>query len=182
MKCIGVFCSARELSGEYTKPTEEFARMMAEQGYSLVWGGSDVGLMSVIAHGVRDGGGRIIGVSVDLFAHLAHKDPDEMIIARDLGDRKAMMLKRSDAVVVLPGGTGTLDEAMAMIEERKNGLHDKPIVILNLADFYAGLRMNFFRMRDEGFLHRPLDEVVYFADTPQDAIEYINRHLTVSVR
>jgi uncharacterized protein (TIGR00730 family) len=177
MKYIGVFCSARDLPEEYANPAEAFARLMAGHGYSLVWGGSDVGLMNVVAKGVRDGGGRLVGVSIDLFAHVAHKSPDEMIVARDLGERKATMLERSDAVVVLPGGTGTLDEAMAIIEARKNGLHDKPIVILNVADFYAGLKTQFFRMRDEGFLHRPLDEVVYFADTPHEAMDYINDRL-----
>lgn len=177
MKYIGVFCSARDLPERYAKPAEAFARLMAAQGYGLVWGGSDIGLMSVVANGVRDGGGLLVGVSVDLFAHVAHKSPDEMIIARDLGERKATMLERSDAIVVLPGGTGTLDEAMAIVEARKNGLHDKPIVILNLADFYAGLKTQLFKMRDEGFLHRPLEDVVYFADTPDDALDYINRQL-----
>jgi uncharacterized protein (TIGR00730 family) len=178
MKYIAVFCSAKDLPEQYTKPTEEFAELMAENGYGLVWGGSDVGLMKVIAAGVRKGGGKLVGISIDLFAHVAHKDPDEMIIAKDLGERKAMMLERSDAVVMLPGGTGTLDEIMDVIEERKNHLHDKPIVILNVAQFYDGFKTQLLKMKDEGFLHRPLEEIVYFADTPEEAVKYINNHLT----
>lgn len=179
MKYIAVFCSAKDLPEKYTKPAEEFARLIAESGYHLVWGGSDVGLMKIMAAGVRKGGGKIVGVSTGLFKHVMHKDPDEMIIAKDLGERKAMMLKRSDAVVMLPGGTGTLDEATDIIEDKKNKLHDKPIVILNIAGFYDGLKTQFEKMRDEGFLHRPLEETVYFADTPEDAIAYIHGQLTV---
>ena len=178
MKYIAVFCSAKDLPEKYTKPAEEFSRLIAENGYHLVWGGSDVGLMKIMAAGVRKGGGRIVGVSTGLFSHVAHKDPDEMVIAKDLGERKATMLKRSDAVVSLPGGTGTLDEITDIIEEKKNRLHDKPIIVLNIAGFYDGLKMQFLKMRDEGFLHRPLEEMVYFADSPQNAITYIDRKLT----
>lgn len=177
MKYIAVFCSAKELPERYTQPTEEFAKLIAEHGYHLVWGGSDTGLMRVVARGVREGGGKLLGVSVDLFKDVVHKSPDEMIIANDLGERKATMLERSDAVVMLPGGTGTLDETTDIIEEKKNHLHEKPIIVLNIDHFYDGLKIQFEKMRDEGFLHRPLEELVYFADTPQEAMVYINQHL-----
>lgn len=177
MKYIAVFCSAKELPENYTKPTEEFAKLIAENGYHLVWGGSDTGLMRAVAKGVREGGGKLVGVSVDLFKDVAHKTPDEMIIAKDLGERKATMLERSDAVVMLPGGTGTLDETTDIIEEKKNHLHEKPIIVLNIDHFYDGLKMQFEKMRDAGFLHRPLEELVYFVNTPQETIEYLNKQL-----
>lgn len=177
MKYIAVFCSARDLDKKYVLPTEEFARLIAKNGYDLVWGGSDVGLMKIIAAEVRAGGGKLIGISTGLFSHIAHKSADEMIIAKDLGERKAIMLKRSDALVMLAGGTGTLDEITDIIEHKKHGLHNKPIVILNTENFYEGLKTQLLRMRDEGFLQRPIDELVYFADTPQEAIDYIKKNL-----
>jgi hypothetical protein len=178
MKYIAVFCSAKDLPEKYTKPTEEFARLIAENGYHLVWGGSDTGLMKVIAKGVREGGGKLVGVSIDLFKHVAHTSADEMIVAKDLGERKTVMLERSDAIVMLPGGTGTLDEITDIIEHRKNKLHDKPIVILNIEHFYDGFQTQLNKMRDEGFLHRSLDELVFFAKTPEDAIKYLVQMLS----
>ncbi len=177
MKYVAVFCSAADLPEKYTTPTEEFAKLIAQNGYHLVWGGSNTGLMKVVAKGVREGGGNLVGVSIDLFKHVVHKSADEMIIAKDLGERKATMLVRCDAIVMLPGGTGTLDEITDIIERRKNRLHDKPIVILNIAHFYDGLEQQLYKMRDEGFLHRPLDELLYFVTTPSEAIEYIAKSL-----
>lgn len=174
MKNIGVFCSAKDLPEKYTLPARRFSKLIAESGYNLVWGGSDVGLMKVVAKGVREGGGKILGVSIDLYSHVAHKDPDEMVIAKDLGERKATMLKMSDAIVCLPGGSGTLDEITDIIEEKKSNLHNKTIIVLNTANFYSGLKIQFNKMDEEGFLHRPLDELVYFVDTPEQALEYIN--------
>jgi predicted Rossmann-fold nucleotide-binding protein len=74
MKHICVFCSANNLEEKYTKPASEFAKLMAENGYSLVWGGSDVGLMKVIADGVKAGGGKLVGVSMEMIKDTAHKD------------------------------------------------------------------------------------------------------------
>ena len=173
MKHIAVFCSAQELDEKYNEPAKELARLIAENGYHLVWGGSDKGLMKTIAAGVREGGGRLVGVSVHFLSHMIHKSADEMIIAKDLGERKATMLKRCDAVVTLVGGTGTLDEITDIMELKRHNLHDKPIVILNTDNFYEGLRIQLKKMKDDGLLSRPIDELIIFADTPQEAMDHI---------
>ncbi len=179
MKYIGVFCSANDLEEKYTKPAEEFAKLLTEHSYHLVWGGSDMGLMKAIASAVQEGGGKLIGISVAFLQHAARKDADEMVIAKDLGERKAMLLSRSDAIVMLVGGTGTLDEITDVIELKKHGHHNKPIVILNTENFYEGLKVQFQKMKDDGFISQveSLDDLVYFADKPQEAMEYINKLL-----
>ena len=108
---------------------------------------------------------------------VARKDADEMIIAKTLGERKALLLERSHAVVMLVGGIGTLDEVMEMVELKKHHLHNKPIVLLNSANFYEGLKIQLQKMEDEGFMQRPLEELIHFTDTPAEAINYINKHL-----
>ncbi|MBR7678896.1 LOG family protein, partial [Streptomyces daliensis] len=85
-------------------------------GHSLVWGGSDVGLMKVVADGVQGAGGRLVGISVEFLAAKAREGADEMIITADLAERKALLLQRADAIVVMVGGTGTLDEATEILE------------------------------------------------------------------
>ncbi len=96
-----------------------------------------------------------------------------MVIAKDLAKRKALMLARSDAVVVMPGGLGTLDEATEILEQRKHGLHDKPVVLLNTAGFYDGLTLQFRRMEQEGFLPVPLAELVFLADEGAAALAHL---------
>ncbi len=172
---VCVFCSANELPEKYTKPSEEFARLLAERGHTLVWGGSDVGLMKRIASGAQAAGAKIIGVSVEFLSQSARENADEMIVAKDLGERKATMLSRSDALVMMVGGLGTLDEVTEVIEHKKHGHHSKPIVVLNTDGFYDGLNVQLLRMESEGMLRGPLYDLVYFAHSPTDAISYIER-------
>lgn len=177
MKYIAVFCSANDLADKYTQPAKKFAKLLAENKYNLVWGGSDHGLMKIMASEVQDGGGKIVGISVEFLKHFARKGADEMIIAKDLGERKSTILKRSDAIVVLVGGIGTLDEITEILELKKHQVHDQPIVILNTENFYEGLKVQLQKMKDDRFITRDLDELVYFADTPEEVISHLNKEL-----
>lgn len=170
---ICVFLSAAELDERYTTPAREFAELIGKGGHTLVWGGSDVGLMKVIADGVHRHGGRLVGISVEFLHHKARKDAHEMVIAPDLEARKAQLLARADAVVVMVGGTGTLDEATDILELKKHGLHSKPVVLLNTAGFYDGLKQQLQRMDAEGFLPLPLTELVFFAEDAAGALAYL---------
>jgi uncharacterized protein (TIGR00730 family) len=170
---ICVFLSAAELDERYTRPARDFAEAIGKGGHTLVWGGSNTGLMKVVADGVQETGGRLVGVSVELFRETARVDADEMVFAKDLAERKALLIAASDAVVVMVGGLGTLDEATEILELRKHKLHEKPVVLLNTAGFYDGLTTQLRRMDAEGFLPIPLDELVYFADEGTDALAHL---------
>ncbi|WP_326565291.1 TIGR00730 family Rossman fold protein [Amycolatopsis rhabdoformis] len=167
---ICVFLSAADLDERYTGPAREFAELVGKNDHTLVWGGSDSGLMKVVADGVRASGGRLVGISVELLRGAARKDADEMVITADLSERKALLLSRSEAVVVLAGGLGTLDEVTEVLELKKHGLHHKPIVLLNTDGFYDGLILQLRRMEDDGFLPLPLDDLVRFAAEPGDVL------------
>ncbi|MBL3665522.1 TIGR00730 family Rossman fold protein [Streptomyces sp. M2CJ-2] len=170
---ICVFLSAADLDERYTGPAREFARLLGKGGHTLVWGGSDVGLMKVVADGVQEAGGRLLGVSVEFLAATARRNADEMVIAPDLAERKRLLLEKADAVVIMVGGTGTLDEATEILELKKHGHTDKPVVLLNTAGFYDGLKTQFRRMEDEGFLPRALTDLVFFAEDPVGALAYL---------
>jgi uncharacterized protein (TIGR00730 family) len=170
---ICVFCSAADLDDRYVTPSREFATLLGKGGHTLVWGGSDTGLMKVMADGVRAAGGKLVGVSVEFLAHKAHEGADEMVVTKDLAERKAQLLARADAIVIMVGGTGTLDEATEILELRKHGLHTKPVVLLNAAGFYDGLKQQFQRMEAEGFLPIPLTDLVFFAEDGVGALAYL---------
>jgi uncharacterized protein (TIGR00730 family) len=170
---ICVFLSGADLDERYTRPAREFAELIGKGGHTLVWGGSDTGLMKVVADGVRETGGRLVGFSVSFLRDWARKDADEMVIAEDLAERKALLLAGSDAVVVLAGGLGTLDEATEVLELKKHKLHNKPVVLLNTAGFYDGLTLQLRRMEKEGFLPVPLAELVFVADDGAAALAHL---------
>ena len=176
---ICVFLSAADLDDRYTRPAREFAELLGKGGHTLVWGGSDVGLMKVVADGVQEAGGRLVGVSVDFLADRARPGADELVVARDLAERKALLLAKADAVVVMVGGTGTLDEATEILELKKHGKTEKPVVLLNTAGFYDGLKEQFRRMDAEGFLPRPLTDLVFFAEEPVGALAYLEESVGI---
>ena len=176
-KKIAVFCSAMPVDEKYIKPTQEFGVLMAKNGFDLVWGGTDRGLMKVIAEAVKLGGGKLYGVSVIAYQQQLKSDADEMIVAKTLGERKALFLEKSDAIVCLVGGIGTLDEITEIIELRKQKHHEKPIVILNTENFYEGFKTQLQKMREDRFFSFNIDDFVFFADSPKEAIDYINQKL-----
>ena len=180
MRNIAVFCSASELADKYMKPAEEFARLLAQNGYNLVWGGSNTGVMKLVASTVRANGSKIFGVSLEIYKEKLHPNADEMITEKTLGARKTTMLLKSDAIVALVGGIGTLDEVTEIIELKKQNHHQKPVIILNSENFYDGLKIQMEKMEREGFLPQELSNYVHFASTPQDAIEFINNNLPTS--
>ena len=173
---IGVFCSASDVAEHYTNTAVELATLIARHKHTLVWGGSDTGTMKVIADAAQAAGGKIVGISMELLKNVARKNADEMIIARDLTERKAKLLERSDAIIVLPGGLGTLDEISEFLELKKHRLHEKPIVFMNTNAFYAGLRAQLLHMEKEGFLTRPVSELATFVETPREAIEHVESY------
>jgi uncharacterized protein (TIGR00730 family) len=135
--------------------------------------------MKVIADGVRESGGRLTGISVDFLKNCARVDADELLITKDLAERKALMLAASDAIVVMVGGLGTLDEATDIRELRKHGLHHKSVVLLNTAGFYDGLILQLERMQADGFLPLPLAEMIFPADDGAAALAYVEEFSAV---
>jgi len=176
---ICVFLSAADLDERYTVPARDFAERLGKGGHTLVWGGSDVGLMKVVADGVHEAGGKLCGVSVEFLSDSARPAADEMIVAADLAERKKLLLDKADAVVIMVGGTGTLDEATEILELKKHGKTEKPVVLLNTAGFYDGLKEQFRRMDAEGFLPRPLTDLVFFAEEPVGALAYLEESVGI---
>src|SRR3989344_4067875 len=172
---ICVFCSANDIAEKYSKPSAEFARLLARGKHTLIWGGSDKGVMKIIASAAQEEGGKIIGISMKILEHHARKGADEMIVAKDLSERKNIMLERADAFVALPGGIGTLDEITHILELKKHAVHKKPVVLLNTDNFYDGFRKQLQKMKDENFISEELNAIIHFAATPKEALESLEQ-------
>jgi len=150
--------------------------MLAQSGLDLVWGGTDVGMMKTVSDIFQENGRRLIGVTTERLKSRAKESADEMIVTKDLLDRKRTMIEKSDAFLVLVGGIGTLDEVGEVLELQKSGIMNKPIVVLNSEGFFDGLKIQLETMETAGLLPKSLTEIVYFADKPEEVIEYLKTY------
>lgn len=181
---ICVFCSSNDLEEKYAKHTKEVAELLAQGGHTVFYGGSDSGQMKLLADVVQENNGKIVAVTIDRWKPFVRKSADEIIFAKTLGDRKALFVERADTVIMMAGGLGTLDEATEIMELRKQDKHEIVVIVLNTDGFYDGLKTQLQRMADEGFLQigeqkdaqaKSLDELVQFADTPQEVMQKIGQ-------
>jgi uncharacterized protein (TIGR00730 family) len=142
VKSVLVFCgSSPGRLPEYTERGAELGRLLAERGLQTVYGGASVGMMAAVADAALAAGGKVIGVIPRrlLESEIAHAGLTKLHIVETMHERKAMMAGLSDAVIALPGGTGTLDELFEMFTWSQLGLHHKPIGLLDVADFWQPL-------------------------------------------
>lgn len=155
---IAVFCGANTgTDPAILQAARTMGRTIAERGMGVVYGGGHVGLMGAVADAALEAGGKVIGVIPGFMVEkeLAHQALTELIIVRDMHERKMRMHELSQAVVALPGGFGTMDEVFELLTWRQLGLHAKPIGVLNVNDFYTPLLEQVARMERDGFLHGP---------------------------
>ena len=155
MDSICVFCGSHvgEKPG-YLKAAANLGAILAERGIHLIYGGSNIGLMGMVANSCLEKGGRVTGI---MPRHLeekgvAHDQLTELIVVDSMHQRKARMAELSDAFIALPGGIGTLEETLEMLTWVQLGIQAKPIGLLNALSYFDSL-MTFFRhMVAEGFL------------------------------
>jgi uncharacterized protein (TIGR00730 family) len=137
-----VFCgSSPGARPEYAAAADELGRLIARRGLGLVYGGASVGLMGAVADGALAAGGEVIGVIPrQLVEHeIAHAGLTDLREVSTMHERKALMAELSDAVIALPGGTGTLDELFELFTWSQLGLHRMPMGLLDVAGYWQPL-------------------------------------------
>jgi hypothetical protein len=142
IKRVLVFCgSSPGARPEYAAAADELGRLLAGRGQGLVYGGARVGLMGAVADGALAAGGEVIGVIPRrLVEHeIAHTGLTELHEVGTMHERKALMAELADAVIALPGGTGTLDELFELFTWSQLGLHHMPIGLLDVAGYWQPL-------------------------------------------
>ena len=127
---------------------------MAEAHFRLVYGGAHVGLMGIVADAVLAAGGEVIGVIPQQLAdrEVAHQGLTELRVVRSMHERKHMMAELADAFVAMPGGYGTLDEVCEVLGWAQLAIHEKPIILLDTAEYWQPLFTMLDRAVEEGFL------------------------------
>jgi uncharacterized protein (TIGR00730 family) len=154
-KTICVYCgSAVGVRSEYRNIAKELGTAMAEADFRLVYGGAHVGLMGVIADAVLAAGGQVIGIIPQQLAdrEVAHRGLTQLHVVGSMHERKHMMAELADAFVAMPGGYGTLDELFEVLGWAQLAIHEKPIILLDTAEYWQPLFAMLDHAVEEGFL------------------------------
>ncbi len=142
IKTVCVYCgSSAHVSDVYKQATVELGTYLSQQGVGVVYGGGRVGLMGLLADTVVENKGSVIGIIPEylVYKEIQHEHLTEMHVVDSMHTRKRMMVDKSDAFIILPGGFGTLDEAFEIMTWRQLGMHQKPVVFLNVNNYWDKL-------------------------------------------
>ncbi|CTQ50660.1 TIGR00730 family Rossman fold protein [Jannaschia donghaensis] len=168
-KSICVYCGSRDGDNPtFADAAQALGQGIAARGWRLVYGAGDVGLMGRVARSVQSAGGETFGVIPThlMSMEVGKRDLTSFVVTETMHERKKVMFMNADAVVVLPGGAGTLDEFFEVLTWRQLGLHDKPIVLLNIAGYWDPLLTLMDQVVDRGFADA---SVLSFVQTAPDA-------------
>jgi uncharacterized protein (TIGR00730 family) len=174
-----VFCSSSDvIEPAYFDAATELGATMAARRDVLIYGGTNVGLMGAIARAMHERGGRVVGVIPGFIAGrgLAYAPADEMIVTRDMRERKARMEERADAFIALPGGFGTLEEMLEIITLKQLQQHKRPVIFLNTGGFYDPLIALFDHMREHRFAKAYSNALYHFANSVPEAFTYLDSY------
>ncbi|MCK6618412.1 MAG: TIGR00730 family Rossman fold protein [Cyclobacteriaceae bacterium] len=152
---IAVFCgSATGNNSVYADAARELGMLLAQRNHTLVYGGGNIGLMGILADAVLSQHGKVIGVIPGFLfeKEVGHTGLSQLEIVGGMHERKKRMADLAHAVIMMPGGWGTLDETAEILTWRQLGLINLPVGILNINSFYNPLLEQLQRMTNEGFL------------------------------
>jgi len=183
IKAICVYCgSSPGTNPKFVESARTLGRILAENHIRLVYGGGSIGLMGALAESVIDHGGQVTGIIPDFLKarEMMFRRAQEIIVTRDMHERKRVMFERADAFVALPGGVGTLEELVEQLTWAQLGRHKKPILMVNIDRFWDPLCALLDHMRAMQFIRADLEVsplVVNGVDDVLPAIRDAIRHV-----
>lgn len=177
LRTVCVFCGSSTPGDErYVATARALGSLVAQRGIGLVYGGGRAGLMGAVANAALAAGGQVTGViPVGLLRReVGHTGVTELLEVDSMHERKQAMYDRADAFVALPGGLGTLEELAEAATWSQLGIHAKPLVLLDVADFWAPLVVLLDRMAATGLLKPANRGLVQLAESPEQALALLS--------
>ena len=174
MKRVCVFCGSNSgARPAYAAAARALGQAIAERGLGLVYGGGKVGLMGIVADAAMAAGGEVIGIIPETLMRreVGHGALSELRVVATMHERKALMADLSDGFVVLPGGIGTLEEAVEAMTWTQLGIHDKGLVFLDTEGYWQRQAAALDHMVAEGFLNAQHRSMVKLVQTPAQALD-----------
>jgi len=177
-RSVCVYCGSREGgSAAYLEAANALGTALAQDGWRLVYGAGDIGLMGAVARSAQTAGGKTFGV---IPTHLLQKevgktDLTEFIITENMHERKKVMFMNAQAIVVLPGGAGSLDEFFEVLTWAQLELHQKPILLLNVENYWGPLIALIDHVIKEGFADPSLKKLFTVCSNVTEAGAHLRR-------
>lgn len=179
IKSVCVYCaSSSKISSVYFDATDQLGLLLAKNNINCICGAGNKGLMNSLTDSVIRNGGHVTGIipqfMVDEGWH--HQKLSEIIVTETMHERKSLMAEKSDAVIALPGGCGTLEELLEIITWRQLGLYNKPIVILNVNGYYDDLIRMLEKAISESFMREEHKKMWQVASNALEAVELLQNN------
>lgn len=173
MKSICVFCgSSTGTNTAFSESAVQLGRFLASRKITLVYGGSNVGLMGLISAAARDAGGKVTGIIPErIEQHVCVQPGVEMEVVPDMHARKSRMYELSDGFIALPGGIGTLEELFEVWTWNQIGYHTKPLALFNVENYYSRLEDFLDHAVDSGFLQLRQRTALIVGTSPEALLE-----------
>mgnify|MGYP002668249688 CR=1 FL=1 len=156
---------------------EALGKWIGENGHDLIYGGSKCGLMGAIAESVLQNGGKVTGVEPQFFmdAGFQYDGLTELIVTKDMAERKTKMIQLGDAFIAFPGGTGTLEEITEVMSKVSLKQLDAPCILYNLNGYYDDLKALLRRMIEKELSSEERQQGIYFAENLQQIKEILEK-------
>ena len=163
----------------YKQSAQLLAKQIVSNGYRIVFGGGSNGLMGVLADSAIEHDGYIIGIITEQLndIEVGHPGLNEMVIVDTMHERKKLMSEKSDAIICLPGGVGTWEEFFESLTWNQLGLQSKPIILLNIENYYSTLKDFVEHAVHEGFLPRSTSNELIFANSIDEAMDLVDNFI-----
>ena len=178
IRTVCVYCgSSPGTDPAYVDAARAFGQILAENGIGLVYGGGGAGLMGEVASGVIRNGGTVTGIIPEFLVvrEHAHRNVPNMVVTRDMHERKRKMFEMADAFVALPGGIGTLEELVEQLTWVQLGRHRKPVLIANIGGFWDPLRALIDHMKALEFIRGEYNFDLLVADRVADILPMLEQ-------
>lgn len=176
IQSVTVYCSSSQrVAPIYFDAARALGRQIACCGWTLVYGGNNLGLMEAVASAARGAGGKVVGITPQAMAdqNIVDRQCHELIVTATMRERKALLEERGDALIALPGGIGTFEEWFEVLVGRTLGYHDKPMVLLNVNGYYDPLLTMIEHGIEQKFIRPHAREAYFLAKTPEQAVNYL---------
>ncbi len=183
-KKICIFCSSSDTLPEiYYQKSVEFASILSNLGYDLVYGGGNIGIMGAVAREFKRNNRKVTSIiPKKLLEHVPMLDDiTESIVVKDMSNRKRLMVKKSDAFIALPGGFGTLEEIFEVITLKQLDYIEKPIAFLNINGFFDETLKQLERIYKEGFAKESNRDLYIITDKVDDIVDYLSSYKELDI-